>query len=92
MAAGWLSLVGIRPELPQSAPTSLSDVARGGILLLVVLCIIGPLLNSMKAVFNLLGQMPARFWPLVAGFSLLSWRYARGRTLLTTFAKAQEAV
>lgn len=88
LAAGWLSLFGIRPKLVGPAVPSFAAVAGGGVLLVLVMVLAGPVLNLMRPVFRASGAAPAATWPVAAIVGLFGWRYAAGRKLLRAFAAA----
>lgn len=87
LAAGWLSLVGIKPSLPEQPSPTFTAIASGGVILVGILCLLGPILNVMQPAFRVLGALPAATWPLSAITSLFAWRYAAGRKVLSAFAR-----
>ena len=82
LAAGCLSLVGIKPVLQARNPPGLVTVFFGGALLIVVLVLSGPLLNALMPVLKTMGAAPPVTWPTVIVMALFYWRYVVGRTLL----------
>ena len=91
VAAGWLSLFFIRPQLSSRQSASFAAVAGGALLLVVGLVMLGPVLNVMQPAFRAAGQAPAVTWPVVGVLALFAWRYAVGRSLLNAFAKSADA-
>lgn len=87
LAAGWLSLFLVRPQLASRQSTSFAAVAGGGVLLVVGLILLGPVLNAMQPALRAAGQAPAVTWPVAGALALFTWRYVVGRNLLTAFAK-----
>lgn len=90
MAAGWLSLFLIRPQLVGRQSASLAAVAGGGVLLVVGLVLLGPLLNAMQPALRAAGKAPAVTWPVAGAVVLFGWRYAVGRSLLNAVAKSAD--
>jgi len=88
LAAGWLSLFMVRPSLAGKSSASFAAVAGGGVLLVLVLVLAGPLLNLLQPAFRRAGAAPAATWPVAAVLALFAWRYAAGRKLLQAFASA----
>ncbi|KVP17371.1 hypothetical protein [Burkholderia ubonensis] len=91
LAAGWLSLFLIRPKFEEHQAASFSAIAGGGVLLVLVLLLAGPLLNAMQPVLKAAGQAPSLTWPVAAVIALFAWRYTAGRKLLHTFAALKGA-
>lgn len=91
MAAGWLSLFLIRPNLPGGKSASLSAVVGGAALLIAVLVLLGPALNALQPALRAAGHAPAETWLVVAVLSLFSWRYLAGRRVLRAFEAAAGA-
>ena len=91
MAAGWLSLLLVRPKLPASRATSFAAVAGGGALLIVALMLLGPLLNALQPALRAAGHAPALTWPAVFVAGIFAWRYLAGRKLLSVYARVAVA-
>ncbi|KVP75547.1 hypothetical protein WJ96_07525 [Burkholderia ubonensis] len=91
LAAGWLSLFLIRPKFDQQHAASFTAIAGGGVLLVVLLVLAGPLLNVLQPVFKAAGQAPALTWPVAAAVAIFAWRYTAGRKLLHAFAAMKGA-
>ncbi|KWA83822.1 hypothetical protein WL29_20880 [Burkholderia ubonensis] len=91
LAAGWLSLFLIRPQLDQQKSASFAAIAGGGVLLLLLLVLAGPLLNVLQPVLKAAGKAPALTWLLVAVVALFAWRYTAGRKLLLAYAAMKGA-
>jgi hypothetical protein len=89
LAAGWLSLFMVRPQIAGRRDLSFSAVAGGGALLLVVLMLVaGPVLNLLQPAFRAAGRVPAGTWVATWALALLVNRYLAGRRILTAFAAA----
>jgi hypothetical protein len=92
MAAGWLSLFLVRPRFAVARAPSFSAVAGGGVLLVVALVLlVGPLLNTLQPVLRAAGHAPAVTWPVAFVAAVFGWRYLAGRKLLTAYAASGAA-
>lgn len=88
LVAGWFSLFLIRPSIGKRRPTSVSAVLGGGVLLVLLLLLAGPILNTLQPVLHAAGTLPGVTWLLVAAVALLAWRYLVGRSVLRAFEDA----
>jgi hypothetical protein len=91
MAAGWLSLFLIRPELGNESPASLRAVAGGGAVLVMFLLLAGPILSVLQPLLRSAGQLPGVTWMVAAIGGFFAWRYLVGRKVLEAFASVYYA-
>ncbi len=86
--AGLLSLIFIRPSLGNRAPASLGAVVGGGVILVAVLLLTGPILRVLEPVLRAAGSLPGVTWAIATVMGFFAWRYFVGRKLLEDFAAA----
>lgn len=92
MAAGWLTLFLIRPDLGNRSPASLRAVAGGGAVLVMFLLLAGPVLNVLQPLLRAAGQLPGVTWVVVAIGGFFAWRYLAGRKVLEAFSTVYPAL
>jgi hypothetical protein len=88
LAAGWLSLFLIRPDINKRSSTSFGAVAGGGVILVLLLLLAGPILNALHPVLRAAGALPGVTWVVVALVGFFAWRYLVGRKVLHAFSEA----
>lgn len=86
--AGVSVTLGLLPCPSGGAAPSGRQLVLTGLVLICVLLLIGPVLNSMQSLFVFLGTLPGWIWPVAAGLLVVDLLRRKGRRYLVLARKA----
>lgn len=91
-AAGWISMFGVKPQLPpRQRPTHLSTLLIASVLVVIAMMVLSAILSAIQPMLIAVGGLTMERTVVGLLISFFGWRYLIGRHLIRSVIAFQDA-